>query len=87
MIIAFIVLGIISNIASLICAIKTNDWKPRSFLSFYSDLFFLAASIISKSKILIIVFAICCLHSLIKMISYSKASIPQTKCQKDDHKQ
>lgn len=82
MIIAFVALGIISYIAALICAVKTSDWKPRLFLNFYSDLFFLAASILSKSKIFIIVFAICCLYSLMKILSYSKASIQQSKGKK-----
>ncbi len=85
MIIAFVALGIISYIAALICAVKTSDWKPRLFLNFYSDLFFLAASILSKSKIFIIVFAICCLYSLMKILSYSKASIQQTKGKKKTH--
>lgn len=35
MIIAFVALGIITYIAALVCAIKTSDWKPRLFLSFY----------------------------------------------------
>lgn len=85
MIIAFVALGIITYIAALICAIKASDWKPRLFLSFYSDLFFLTASILSKSKIFIIVFALCCLYSLIKLIYYSKASIQQAKGKKNTH--
>ena len=85
MIIAFVVLGIISYIAALICAIKTSDWKPRAFLSFYSDLFFLTSSIIAKSKIFIIVFASCCLYSLIKIVLHSKANMQQTKGKKKEH--
>lgn len=85
MIIAFVALGIITYIAALICAIKASDWKPRLFLSFYSNLFFLTASIIAKSKIFIIVFAICCLYSLIKIVLYYKASIKQANGKKKEH--
>ena len=87
MIIAFVALGIITYIAALVCAIKKSDWKPRLFLSFYSDLFFLTAGIMAKSKIFIIVFAICCLYSLMKIVSFSKASIQQDKGEKKEHKQ
>lgn len=85
MIIAFVALGIITYIAALVCAIKTSDWKPRLFLSFYSDLFFLTAGIMARSKIFIIVFAICCLYSLIRIVLYSKASIQQSKGKKKTH--
>lgn len=79
MIILFFALGILAYSAALICTIKISDWKPRVFLNLYSDLFFLAASIIAKSKVFIIVFAICCLYSLLKIIAYSKTYLTRLK--------
>lgn len=82
MIIPFITFGIIAYSAALICTIKKSDWKPRVFLNLYSDLFFLAASIIAKSKVFIIVFAVCCLYSLLKIIAYSKTYLTRLKKEK-----
>lgn len=82
MIILFIALGILLYSAALICTIKKSDWKPRVFLNLYSDLFFLTASIIAKSRVFIIVFVICCLYSLIKVIAYSKTYMNQLKKEK-----
>lgn len=85
MTILFIALGAISYIGALICALKIKDWKPRIFLNFYSDLFFLAASISAKSSIFIAVFIISSIFSALKVIAYSKAAIHLTKKAKEEN--
>ena len=68
MLIVFIVLGSLAFIGSMICAATIKDWKPRYFLSLYSDLFFLAASIAAEKVWFILLFAAFSMISLIGII-------------------
>lgn len=81
----FITLGVVAYIGAIVSALKTKDWKPRVFLNFYSDLFFLTASILAKSSIFTTVFGISLTFSILKIIAYSKATIQYIKKEKEEN--
>lgn len=85
MITLFIVMGVIAYLGALVCAGKIKDWKPRVFLNLYSDLFFLAASIIAKSSIFTTIFVASSIFSVLKVIAYSKATIQYIKKEKEEN--
>lgn len=69
--ITMIILGAIFYIASLF-AYLFPDWKPRTFLNFYSDAMFLGAAIAAKETIFIVIFAAATLLSVRRIYIYTR---------------